>query len=101
MGKLYHCFDPGNYGDEYNDYYPLILLMILYSSQEPLMRDFTYIDDVIDGLMSIVELLTKHHVNCGSIYNLGYGSPVAVETMVSYLEEELDKKASLVIIGQS
>lgn len=64
------------------------------------MRDFTYIDDVIDGLMSVVKLLTSRHGNCGDIYNLGYGAPVAVETMISYLEEELKKKASLVRIVQ-
>lgn len=61
------------------------------------MRDFTYIDDVIDGLISAVELLIKRHGNCGDIYNLGYGSPVAVKTMISYLEEELNMKASMVI----
>lgn len=64
------------------------------------MRDFTYIDDVTDGLMSVVELLTKRHGNCGCIYNLGYGAPVAVETMIKYLEEELDKKASMVSVTQ-
>lgn len=62
------------------------------------MRDFTFIDDVIDGLISAVELLMKRHGNCGHIYNLGYGSPVAVETMIKYLEEDLNKKASLVIV---
>lgn len=62
------------------------------------MRDFTYIDDVIDGLISVIELLNKRDSNCGSVYNLGYGAPVAVETMISYLEKELNKKASLVII---
>ena len=64
------------------------------------MRDFTYIDDVIDGLMSVVELITKRHGNCGYIYNLGYGAPVAVKTMIGYLEEELGKKASLVSVAQ-
>ena len=49
------------------------------------MKDFTYIDDVMDGLMSVVKLLIKRHGNCGHIYNLGYGSPIAVETMISYL----------------
>ncbi|XP_065886387.1 uncharacterized protein [Dysidea avara] len=65
------------------------------SSHEPLMRDFTYIDDVIDGLVSLTEVLLEQHnsVECGVVYNLGYGSPVAVDTMISYLEEELDKKA--------
>ena len=69
-----------------------------FSSHEPLTRDFTYIDDVIDGLISAIELLTKRIGNCGHLYNLGYGYPVAVEKMINYLEEELDKKASLVSI---
>ena len=62
------------------------------------MRDFTYIDDVIDGLVSLTEVLLEQHnsVECGVVYNLGYGSPVAVDTMISYLEEELDKKAIVV-----
>jgi len=62
------------------------------------MRDFTYIDDVIDGLVALTEVLLEQHnnVECGVVYNLGYGSPVAVDTMISYLEKEMGRKAIVV-----
>jgi len=64
------------------------------------MRDFTYIDDVVDGLVSLTDMfLWQHDVQCGLVYNLGYGSPVAVDTMVSYLEEEMGQKAVVVSVS--
>jgi len=64
------------------------------------MRDFTYVDDVIDGLVSLTEVMLQRHnsVECGVVYNLGYGSPIAVDTMISYLEEEMGKKAKVVCV---
>ena len=33
---------------------------------------------------------------CGEAYNLGYGQPLVVESMLDYLQKELDKKAVIV-----
>lgn len=51
-------------------------------------RDFTYIDDIIDGVMAAIE-----HCNGYEIYNLGESRPVRLDKLISELENTLDKKA--------
>lgn len=55
-------------------------------------RDFTYIDDIVDGLR-LVALKLKSGFN---IYNLGRGAPVALMSFVSVLEQALGVKANIV-----
>ena len=55
------------------------------------MRDYTYIDDIIDGIISSLNYdQTKYE-----IFNLGGGSPVTLKEMISTIEEVLDKKAKI------
>ncbi len=51
-------------------------------------RDFTYIDDIIDGTVAAIE-------KCGgfNIYNLGESHPITVNELVAKIEKALDKKA--------
>ena len=51
-------------------------------------RDFTYIDDIIDGTVAAIE-------KCGgfNIYNLGESSPITVNDLVVEIEKALGKKA--------
>jgi UDP-glucuronate 4-epimerase len=51
-------------------------------------RDFTYIDDIIDGTVAAME-------KCGgfNIYNLGESRPVTVKDLVVEIEKALGKKA--------
>jgi UDP-glucuronate 4-epimerase len=53
-----------------------------------MMRDFTYIDDIIDGVVAAMQ-------NCSgfNIYNLGHSNPISVNDIVTELEKALDKKA--------
>lgn len=55
-----------------------------------MVRDFTYIDDIVDGVCRAIERCEGYH-----IYNLGSGShrPVSVLEVVRGLEEALGKKA--------
>jgi UDP-glucuronate 4-epimerase len=53
-----------------------------------MMRDFTYIDDVVDGTIAAMEKCTGFH-----IYNLGESRPVTVSDLVAQIEEALGKKA--------
>lgn len=53
-----------------------------------MQRDFTYIDDIIQGIISAI-----HHDATFDIFNLGNNSPHSVEEMISYLEEYTEKKA--------
>ena len=54
-----------------------------------LMRDFTYIDDIIDG---IIGSLQKSN-GCNDIFNLGHHKPYSVSELISCLETLLEKKA--------
>jgi UDP-glucuronate 4-epimerase len=51
-------------------------------------RDFTYIDDIIDGVIAAME-------NCGGyeIYNLGESRPVRLDNLIEEIENALGKKA--------
>ncbi|CAI8046779.1 UDP-glucuronate 4-epimerase 4 [Geodia barretti] len=53
---------------------------------EQLKRDFTYIDDIVSGVLSALERTPER---CGEAYNLGFGEPLIVEDMLHYLEKEL------------
>jgi UDP-glucuronate 4-epimerase len=55
-----------------------------------LMRDFTYIDDIIKGTLAAIDL--EHPCE---MFNLGNHSPVNVLELISILEKLLDKKAKL------
>jgi len=53
-----------------------------------MQRDFTYIDDIIDGTMAAIK-------NCRGyeIYNLGESRPVRLDRLISEIEKALGKKA--------
>lgn len=53
-----------------------------------MMRDFTYIDDVIEGVVAAMQ-------KCGgfNIYNLGESRPIKVNDLVAQIEGALGKKA--------
>ena len=58
-------------------------------------RDFTYIDDVVMGILSSVEK------NKGfNIINLGKGEPVKLNEFISIIEKTLGKKAKKNFIGR-
>lgn len=51
-------------------------------------RDYTYIDDIIDGVISIIERHRGYE-----IYNLGDSNPIPLARLVKLIEETLGKKA--------
>lgn len=57
-------------------------------------RDFTYIDDIVSGILSVMQkpptVIPPH-----KIYNLGNSNNEALMDMIRFLEEHLDKKAVL------
>ncbi|MCH9612393.1 MAG: UDP-N-acetylglucosamine 4-epimerase [Chlamydiia bacterium] len=57
---------------------------------EKMARDFTYIDDIIDGIVKLLDVPFTY-----DIYNLGKGSPDSLLEMVSLLETYLEKKADI------
>lgn len=54
-----------------------------------LKRDFTYIDDIVSGIMASL----KSGVQVHRVYNLGNNNPVAVSELVSTLEDLTGRKA--------
>ncbi|MBN1803873.1 MAG: GDP-mannose 4,6-dehydratase [Sedimentisphaerales bacterium] len=53
-----------------------------------MMRDFTYIDDIIDGVMASIEKCAGFE-----IYNLGESRPVRLDNLIEEIEKALGKKA--------
>jgi UDP-glucuronate 4-epimerase len=53
-----------------------------------MMRDFTYIDDIIDGTVGAIDKCAGYN-----IYNLGESRPITVNTLISEIEKALGKKA--------
>lgn len=51
-------------------------------------RDFTYIDDIIQGILPCLNITSGNH-----IFNLGSSNPVALMTFVDLIEEAVGKKA--------
>lgn len=60
----------------------------VYNNGE-MMRDFTYIDDIIDGIIGAINLETTEH----KVYNLGNHKPINLMEFISMLEGLIGKKA--------
>lgn len=60
-------------------------------SQGELLRDFTYIDDVINELVKLMGIIPESF----EIYNIGNNHPETVNDLVSYLEKYIGKKAQI------
>ena len=55
------------------------------------MRDYTYIDDIVNGIMSAINYDKTPY----EIINLGGGSPVTLNEMIATIEKVLGKKAKI------
>ncbi|MBE9203883.1 NAD-dependent epimerase [Synechocystis salina LEGE 06099] len=60
-------------------------------------RDFTYIDDVIEGLVRVLAYVPTEQVPY-RLYNIGNHSPVALLDFIQILEDCLEKKADKVFL---
>lgn len=65
-----------------------------------MMRDFTYIDDVVEGIMRLLPRVPQSHPNqaVGStapykLYNIGNNQPVSLLRFIEVIEEALGKTA--------
>lgn len=55
-----------------------------------MLRDFTYIDDIVDGVVAALERVSGYE-----IYNLGNGSPVQLLDFIKTIETTVGKAAQL------
>jgi UDP-glucuronate 4-epimerase len=53
-------------------------------------RDYTYIDDIIDGVLSAI-----HHHRRYETYNLGESQTTSLMELIQFIEKALDKKADI------
>jgi len=60
-----------------------------------LIRDFTYVDDIVDGISRIMEVPPEDNQNGNQIYNIGRGEPVALLDFMKSVENACGKKALL------
>lgn len=58
-----------------------------------LMRDFTYVDDIVDGVFGVLNNFEK--LDSYSILNIGNNTPTKLMDFICYLEESCNKKAIL------
>jgi len=59
-------------------------------------RDFTYIDDIVDGILRVI--VNREKKSC-DIYNLGNSSPVKLMDFIKVLEDVIGKKAVINHMG--
>jgi UDP-glucuronate 4-epimerase len=79
------------------DMAPMLFANALVKNQEikvfnkgQMTRDFTYISDIVAGIRTIVENSRSVIKDC-TLYNIGYGQPVHLNTFVSLLEKYLGR----------
>jgi UDP-glucuronate 4-epimerase len=58
-----------------------------------LMRDFTYVDDIVDGVNGVLNIFEK--LDTYSILNIGNNTPTKLMDFISNLEDVCNKKAIL------
>lgn len=59
-----------------------------------LSRDFTFIDDITEGLLRVIDSPTTTPAKA-SVYNIGHGSPVPLMDFIHTLEQALGQKAQM------
>jgi UDP-glucuronate 4-epimerase len=57
-----------------------------------LERDFTYIDDIIDGLVKVTKLIPDEEIPY-RLFNIGHSEPVNLLRFIEIIEENLGEKA--------
>lgn len=63
-----------------------------------LSRDFTYIDDIIEGVVRVIDkapAVSDEHPVPAEVYNIGCGHPMQLMDFIRTLERTLDKKAEM------
>lgn len=66
-------------------------------NQGELSRDFTYIDDIVEGVINTL-LETPTTPKRYSLYNIGNGSPVKLFDFIEAIEKSLGKKAEKLLL---
>ncbi|MHA7871443.1 MAG: NAD-dependent epimerase/dehydratase family protein [Hyphococcus sp.] len=68
-------------------------------NQGDMARDFTYIDDIVDGVLAALDRPPAAKDDFHKVYNLGNDRPEKLMTLIERLEEELGVKAQKDMLG--
>ena len=61
-----------------------------------LERDFTYVDDIVEGIMNIIPVVPEEKNGArAKVYNIGNNKPVALKEFVAALEDAIGVKAKI------
>ena len=70
---------------------------IILNNYGTMARDMTYVDDIISGILSALELVAEEKTKFkNEIFNLGNDSPVMVISLLEEIEKQLSLKASVI-----
>ena len=58
-----------------------------------MLRDMTYIDDIVSGIIGAINFLNTKKNSFHEIFNLGSDDPISSKQLLSFLETELNKTA--------
>ena len=63
-------------------------------------RDFTYVDDIVTGIISLLDKIPSMDLNGVSykIYNIGNNNPVKISDFIEILEQELNRVAKKIYL---
>lgn len=65
----------------------------LYGDSNCLIRDFTFVGDLIDGIIKLIE--RRSRLKNEEIFNFGSGHPISLTTFIETCEKVVGKKAKL------
>ena len=60
-----------------------------------IIRDFTYIDDIIDGIILSIDFINQNDGK-HEIFNLGNGNPITINEFIEKIENILNKKIKII-----
>jgi len=69
----------------------------LYGSGK-MLRDCTYVDDIVIGIIKTLKNKTSSIDPNHDIYNIGFGRPVTVKNILKEIEKNTNKKANISIV---
>lgn len=67
-------------------------------NQGKMMRDFTYIDDIVEGVMRIQDVIPQTEIPY-SLFNIGNNEPIQLSRFISAIETACGKQAEKIMLG--
>jgi UDP-glucuronate 4-epimerase len=62
-------------------------------NQGDMHRDFTYVDDIVEGVIRVIDQAPLEKTPPAALYNIGNSSPVKLMDFIEAIETALSKKA--------